>query len=586
MDSSIPTWNTAHKTPPARVSDGFVTLLAEVRDWILHDPDQKTRKELQSLVDRSSGDGLGASEAFAELESRFAVPVRFGTAGLRAALGGGPARMNRAVVIRTTAGLSRYLRDELGEGFHVVIGFDARHGSAQFARDAAAVVVAAGGRASLMDSAMPTPVLSFAVRHLDADAGVMVTASHNPARDNGYKVYLGGRMAAESGKGVQIVAPADREISARVSTAPQADLVPYDAAGILVIGPDVRAAYLRRLAVTSGTGATSPMRIVLTPLHGVGGSLCRQALNQAGFPNISLVPEQAEPDPDFPTVAFPNPEEDGSLKMAVDLARAIGAGLLIAVDPDADRCSIAVPEPTNSCEWRQLTGDEVGALLGEFIAGSNEHTAGTTMANSIVSSRLLSKIAEFHGLHHAITLTGFKWIARTPNLIFGYEEALGYCTDPAAVRDKDGISAAVLIALMADRLRKEGRTIIDVLDDLARRHGLHSTRQLSFHTEERQQARRAFEKFLANPPKVLAGSPVRSVADLSHSGSGLPPSEGIILLTHDNDRIIVRPSGTEPKLKCYLETITPVNGAGPVPTEWAQLRLDELARDMRAAIHL
>ncbi|WP_081709885.1 phospho-sugar mutase [Arthrobacter sp. 35W] len=586
MDSPIQTWNTAHETPPEGVAADSAALMAGVRDWILHDPDQTTRNELQSLVDRSSGDGLGASKAFTELENRFAVPLQFGTAGLRAALGGGPSRMNRAVVIRTTAGLSRYLRDQLGEGFHVVIGFDARHGSAQFARDAAAVVVAAGGQASLMDSAMPTPVLSFAVRHLDADAGVMVTASHNPARDNGYKVYLGGRIASESGKGVQIIAPADREISARVSTAPPADLVPYDAAGVVVIGPEMRAAYLKRLAVTSRPVPTSPMRIVVTPLHGVGGSLCQHALNQAGFANICLVPEQADPDPDFPTVPFPNPEEQGSLDMATDLARAVDAELLIAIDPDADRCSIAVPEPTSPGEWRQLTGDEVGALLGEFIAGRDGHTAGATMANSIVSSRLLSKIAEFHGLQHVITLTGFKWIARTENLIFGYEEALGYCTDPAAVRDKDGISAAVLIALMADSLRREGRTILDVLDDLARRHGLHATRQLSFHTEERDQARRAFEKFMASPPTVLAGSPVRSVTDLSHGQPELPPSEGLILLTNDNDRIIVRPSGTEPKLKCYLETIAPVSSASPIPTELVQLRLDELARDMRALIDL
>jgi phosphomannomutase len=567
-------------------------LFSRVVQWVSHDPDPATRLEVQSLADEAARpDSPSGRAALVELESRFDGTLQFGTAGLRGVLGGGPARMNRAVVIRATSGLSRYLRDTVGEGFTVVVGFDARHGSAQFARDAAAVVAAAGGRATVLDSAAPTPVLSFAVRHLCADAGVMVTASHNPARDNGYKVYLGGRVAPGASAGVQIIAPADAEILTRIEAAPPADEVPYAPDGWRTAGPEILEAYLARLAAVAGAAEDSDLRIVLTPLHGVGGTICRDALVQAGFSDVYLVPEQAEPHPDFPTVAFPNPEEPGALDLALALAAQTGADLLLANDPDADRCSVAVPDPARGGAWRQLTGDEVGALLGEYLASkaaadAEPETPSGVFANSIVSSRLLGKIARHHGLGHRTTLTGFKWIARTEELIYGYEEAIGYCLDPDAVRDKDGISAAVVVAHMANDLKQQGLTLVDALDDLARRHGLHGSRQLSFRLSDRARIADALERLRNAPPSVLGGSAVVKVVDLAVGTEELAATEGLMLFTADDDRVIVRPSGTEPKLKCYLEAVAPVNGGGPVAHEWVNSRLSALAQEMTAALAL
>ncbi|HQY34772.1 MAG TPA: phospho-sugar mutase, partial [Actinotalea sp.] len=526
---------------------------------------------------------------------RFSGILEFGTAGLRGALGGGPHRMNRAVVIRAAAGLVHYLRDAMAqggptaEGPRVVIGYDARTNSDVFARDTAAVVLAAGGHALLLPSALPTPVLAFAVRHLGADAGVMVTASHNPPQDNGYKVYLGGRVVQGSGQGAQIVPPYDGLIAARIAEVASVASVPRAESGWTVLGEEILDAYLAAVA-TLRDDAPRDLRVVLTSLHGVGGRTAELVLRGAGFVDVHPVPEQALPDPKFPTVAFPNPEEPGAIDLALALAREVGADLVLANDPDADRCAAAVLDPRLG-GWRMLHGDEVGALLGYDVA-SRAGGVGT-MASSIVSSRLLARIAAAHGLEHRSTLTGFKWIARTDGLVFGYEEALGYCVDPQHVRDKDGMSAALLLAQLANRVKAEGRTLLDVLDDLARRHGLHLTDQLSARFADLEQIPATMARVRATPPATLAGARVVEVVDLSavdpDDPDALPPTDGLRLLAVDGTRVIVRPSGTEPKVKCYLEVILPVEehaapGTLTAARQAARHRLDAVRADVAAAL--
>ena len=576
----------------------FDPVLADaVRAWIDDDPDPQTAAELLALADRAGRDDDDADEAAAELADRFSGLLEFGTAGLRGALGGGPHRMNRAVVIRAAAGLVHYLADALPaegsaavEGPRVVIGYDARHNSDVFAQDTAAVVVAAGGHALLLPRPLPTPVLAFAVRHLEADAGVMVTASHNPPQDNGYKVYLGGRVVTDSGQGSQIVPPYDAAIAERIAAVPSVASVPRAPSGWTVLGEEVVDAYLSALARLR-TGEASGLRVVLTPLHGVGGHLAELVLRGAGVEDLHIVPEQALPDPEFPTVAFPNPEEPGAIDLALALARRVDADLVLANDPDADRCAAAVLDP-HTGDWRMLHGDEVGALLGEQAAAAHRGGDGV-LACSIVSSRLLARIAQAHGLDHAWTLTGFKWISRVEGLVFGYEEALGYCVDPSRVRDKDGLSAALLLTQLAARTKAAGRTLVDLLDDLARTHGLHLTDQLSARFSDLEQIPATMARVRAEPPGTLAGSPVVSVEDLAEPApaSGLPPTEGLRLLAADGTRVVVRPSGTEPKVKCYLEVVVPVEEhAAPATVararRAARARLDAVRADLTVALGL
>ncbi|MCK7636496.1 phospho-sugar mutase [Corynebacterium pygosceleis] len=565
-----------------------MTIIDRARDWASHDPDPATREELNRLIDSavsSTADGAAATE----LEPRFAGPLTFGTAGLRGRVGAGETRMNRAVVTRATHGLMSWLNEQVDGTPTVVIGCDARHGSADFRKAAAGVVAAAGGRALVLPAQLPTPVTAFAVRHLGADAGIMVTASHNPPDDNGYKVYLGGRVAPGPAEGVQLIGPADAEIADAIAAAPPADEIAL--AWEKAEHVDVLDAYLARAGEIGRTfpaadGARPNLRVVLTPMHGVGGSTAVRALEAAGFTDVHLVPGQAEPDPDFPTVAFPNPEEPGALDLSMELAREIDADIIIALDPDADRCSTAVPDADAPGGWRQLTGDEIGALLGEFLAsrGENGGTAeAPVLANSIVSGRLLGRIAEFHGLRHETTLTGFKWIARTPGMIFGYEEAIGYCCDPGHVRDKDGVTAAVTMCSLAADVKGRGRTLRDELDDLARTHGLHATAPLTFRVADTSLISEGMRTLRSTPPRELAGSPVVECVDLLDGYRGLPPTDGILLITRDDDRVIVRPSGTEPKLKCYLEVVLSVEDGGPVPHGTAGARLERIRSDMAAA---
>ncbi|ROR95931.1 phosphomannomutase [Salana multivorans] len=584
-------------------------LVARARDWAAHDPDPRTRAELLALVALAeTGDTAGdaddatsaiggersAQDALAELASRFSGPLQFGTAGLRGAVAAGESRMNVAVVVRATAGLARYLLDTVGPGARVVIGCDARHGSSEFMDAAAEVLAASGAEVRTLPKRLPTPVTAYAVRALDCDAGVMITASHNPPADNGYKVYLGGRLTDEDGRGVQIVPPADADIAARIAAAPPADEVPRSREGIVPTGDGVVRDYVARAGSLRGRGEDaaadsgdsgdfggSGVRIVLTPMHGVGGETAERALHEAGFPDVHLVPKQADPDPNFPTVSFPNPEEPGAIDLSIELAEELDATVVVALDPDADRCSVAIPLRDGG--WRQLTGDEIGAILGEQAAADPARSGGT-LACSVVSSRLLGRIAAGHGLRSAATLTGFKWIARTPDIRFGYEEAIGYCTDPEAVHDKDGVTAAVRVATLADDLAAQGRTIEDLLDDLARRHGLYATAQLSFRVADVSLIADGMARLRANGIDSLAGSPVVETRDLAQGSADLPPTDGLMYVTAADDRVIARPSGTEPKLKCYLEVVLPVGDDGVIPRAAAAERLTRIKADMTAAL--
>ncbi|MDQ1026561.1 phosphomannomutase [Streptomyces umbrinus] len=536
-------------------------LTARAKAWLAEDPDAETREELAKLID---------AEDTAELTARFSGTLQFGTAGLRGELGAGPMRMNRSVVIRAAAGLAAYLKAKGRTGGLVVVGYDARHKSADFARDTAAVMTGAGLRAAVLPRPLPTPVLAYAIRHLGAVAGVEVTASHNPPRDNGYKVYLG--------DGSQIVPPADAEIAAEIAAITSLADVPRPDSGWETLDEGVLDAYLARTDEVLAAGSPRTARTVYTAMHGVGKETLLAAFARAGFPEPVLVAEQAEPDPDFPTVAFPNPEEPGAMDLAFAKARETDPDLIIANDPDADRCAAAVKD---GGDWRMLRGDEVGALLAEHLV---RRGARGTFAESIVSSSLLGRIAQKAGLPYEETLTGFKWIARVEDLRYGYEEALGYCVDPEGVRDKDGITAALLITELASELKSGGRTLLDLLDDLAVEHGLHATDQLSVRVDDLSLISDAMRRLREQPPTRLAGLSVTKAEDLTKGTDTLPPTDGL-RYTLDGARVIVRPSGTEPKLKCYLEVVVPVGTHDNLPAARAKATelLTTIKRDLSAA---
>ncbi|MEU8824054.1 phospho-sugar mutase [Streptomyces sp. NPDC048636] len=553
-------------------------LLTQARTWLAEDPDPDTRAELSELL---------RTDAVDEIADRFSGTLQFGTAGLRGELGAGPMRMNRAVVIRAAAGLAAYLTAQKTAGGHhaaplVVIGYDARYKSADFARDTAAVMTGAGFRAALLPRPLPTPVLAFAIRHLGAVAGIEVTASHNPPRDNGYKVYLG--------DGSQIVPPADAEIAAEIAAIGSLDDVPRPDSGWETLGDDVLDAYLTRTDAVLTPGSPRTARVVYTPMHGVGRDTLTAAFARAGFPAPAVVAAQADPDPAFPTVAFPNPEEPGAMDLAFATARErLAAGdsldIVIANDPDADRCAVAVP--TAAGDWRMLRGDEVGALLAAHLVRKGAHG---TLATTIVSSSLLSRIAAAADLPYTETLTGFKWLARVDGLRYAFEEALGYCVDPDGVRDKDGITAALLIAELTSELKEQGRTLSDLLDEIALAHGLHATDQLSVRVEDLSLIATAMKRLRDQPPTELAGLAVTTTDDLSQGTETLPPTDGLRYYlagsgTVRSARVIVRPSGTEPKLKCYLEVVVAVPGADAPATArtTAETTLASLKTDLAAA---
>jgi phosphomannomutase len=504
-------------------------LRAEAEAWLADDPDPAARDELRAVLDK-------AGNGDAELADRFAGPLRFGTAGLRGPLRAGPNGMNLAVVRRAAAGLVRWLTQTGVEG-PLVVGYDARHGSHAFAVETARVATGAGRAAMLLPGPLPTPVLAFAVRRLGAAAGVMVTASHNPPQDNGYKVYMA--------DGSQIVPPADAEIEHAIRGVGPLAEVPLGPAGEVLTGDIVRQ-YVDSALEVVDPEVPRDLVVAYTPMHGVGRDVFVETLGSAGYPAPFVVEAQAEPDADFPTVAFPNPEEPGATDLLLALARESGADIAIANDPDADRCAVAIQEDGG---WRLLRGDEVGVLLADHLMRRGVHGR---YATTIVSSSLLSRMCRARGLPYGETLTGFKWIVRAgDDLVYGYEEALGYCVAPSMVRDKDGITAALLVSELAAGLKAELRTLGDRLDELALQYGVHATDQLSVRVEDLTEIATAMATIRRKPPAELLDEPVHAIEDR------LPESD-VLILRAGTTRVVVRPSGTEPKLKAYLEVVEPV----------------------------
>lgn len=524
-------------TAPADEVTGATAL---ARAWMAQDPDPVTRAELDALVAAAATGDAGSVTA---LVSRFDGRLEFGTAGLRGELGAGPTRMNRVLVAQAAAGLAAYLKLRESQPT-VVIGYDGRHNSAVFARDTAELMQGAGVHATLLPRLLPTPVLAFAVRHLGASAGVMVTASHNPAADNGYKVYLGG-----DDQGSQIVPPADAEIQAEILRVAAGSIAGLPrSTSYRTADEDVIDAYAAATARVARNGApAASLRYVYTPMHGVGLETARAVFADAGFRDLHVVPSQANPDPDFPTVAFPNPEEPGAMDLALALAAEIDADLVIANDPDADRVAVGVKDGGG---WRRLSGNEVGWLLGWRAA----RAAGSigTLACSLVSSPALGAVAAGTGLDWVETLTGFKWISRAPGLVFGYEEALGYLVDPAKVRDKDGISAAVAVLELFSELKASGTTYRQHLEEFAAAFGGYASSQISIRVADLSVIPQTMDRLRSAPPASVGGRDVVGIDDFEKGFGGFPPGD-ILRFRFDGGRVIVRPSGTEPKLKCYLD---------------------------------
>ena len=528
-------------------------LIERVQSWIAQDPDPITKSQLAEILLAAESDNA----ALSELQDAFSAPLEFGTAGLRGKLGAGPNRMNRVTVLQAASGLAQYLVQEGFAGKKVVIGFDARYNSEIFANDTALVMAGAGLQPIVFPHVVPTPVLAFAIRQQNACAGVMVTASHNPPQDNGYKVYLG--------DGRQIVSPVDEQISSLIKAVSDVrEIIQVDAGTI--VSDDVSNSYLARATQLIASGPTSEserksVTSVYTAIHGVGWKTLRSALNDSGFLEPIAVPEQRDPDPAFPTVAFPNPEEKGALDIAIALAKKNSVDVLLANDPDADRFAAAVPNAEG--EWITLRGDQIGTLLGWWMI-ERANLVGAklsgTFANSIVSSMLLEAIAKSAGLKYVSTLTGFKWVSRVNNLVFGYEEALGYCVDPQHVSDKDGISAAAIFMELMAHLKSRNSTIWQVLDELALLHGLHETNQVSIRVTSSEQVAKTMRGIRSNPPKQLGELQVIGTDDLAIGFGDLPKTDAVIIhLSGRNEiekaRVIIRPSGTEPKIKCYLEVV-------------------------------
>lgn len=512
-------------------------LRSEVEAWIADDPDPVTAGQLQSYLD---------NEDATALTPLFKGFLQFGTAGLRGPIGAGPSCMNRAVVGRTAAGLARYMSKR---GMtKVVIGRDARYGSEDYTFESAEILSGAGMDVYLLPRPLPTPVLAFATQELGCDLGIMVTASHNPPQDNGYKVYIGPDADGIKYASSQIINPTDGFIADEIATITSLKSLPRST-NWTVLGEDVITQYINRTI----TLAPRPgdLKIVYTAMHGVGTETVQRIFNHAGFPTLILVDEQCTPDPDFPTVAFPNPEEPGAIDLALAKARDFGADLVIANDPDADRCAAAVNDPQSG--WRMLHGDELGVIFGEWIART--HPTGT-FGNSIVSSSALRKIAAHYQLNFQEVLTGFKWLAKIEDLAFGYEEAIGYAVDSDTVNDKDGISAALLLAQIATDLKRDGLTLLDLLDQVWARHGFHGTEQISIRVADMAAITRLLSALRENPPAEIAGISVEKIDDLNDPTDGLPPTDGLRIWLSGGIRIIIRPSGTEAKMKCYIEVIT------------------------------
>jgi len=512
------------------------SLVAEVQAWIADDPDPITASQLQQWLD-TNNEG--------ELRTSFNGFLQFGTAGLRGPNRPGPSGMNRAVVGRTAAGIVAYMKER--NLTSVVIGRDARYGSEDYTFETAEIMSGSGMKVFVLPRPLPTPVLAFATNELSCDVGIMVTASHNPPQDNGYKVYLGGTVDGIEYRGSQIVSPTDVSIARKIDAITSLKKQPR-AKVWTVLSEEIIEKYIEctaSLATTPGT-----LKIVYTAMHGVGTETLQRVFQKAGYPSPILVAAQAAPDPNFPTVAFPNPEEPGAIDLALETAKTFDADLVIANDPDADRCAAAVKDPVTG--WRMLRGDELGAILGESIA---RKSSDGIFANSIVSSSILKKIAGHYNLEFKETLTGFKWLAKVKDLTFGYEEALGYAVDAKTVNDKDGISAAITVAQIATDLATDGKTLLDLLDEIWARHGFHATEQISIRLSDLSKVDVILGRLRNNPPQNIAGREVTSIDDLATPTDGLPPTDGLRIWLDGGVRIIIRPSGTEAKMKCYIEVI-------------------------------
>ncbi|QMU95837.1 phospho-sugar mutase [Microbacterium esteraromaticum] len=522
--------------------------LSQARAWLRQDPDAETRDELAGIITRAAS---GDRAAVADLEDRFSTRLAFGTAGLRGELGAGSNRMNRVLVAQAAAGFAGYLLQRRGDRPTVVIGYDGRRNSRRFALDSAEILAGAGLRAVLLPRLLPTPVLAFAVRHLQADAGIMVTASHNPPNDNGYKVYLGG----EDG-GSQIVAPADAEIAAHIQSVADAGdvgLLPRSDAYELA-GEDVVEAYIAETAaVAPAPFGVQEMRWVYTAMHGVGWETFSRVLKAAGYPAPRIVDAQRDPDPTFRTVSFPNPEEPGAMDLALARAKEADAEFVIANDPDADRLAVAIPDAGAEGGWRRLTGNEVGLLLGWRAARAAQGAAGASLACSLVSSPGLGAVAERYGLDFHETLTGFKWISRAPGMVFGFEEALGYLVNPGTVRDKDGISAAIALLGLAAEARVRESSIAGLLEELGAEIGHFASGQVSVRVEDLALIAGTMASLRAQPPASFGERVVVASEDLAAGASGVPAGDVLRYRLADGSRVIVRPSGTEPKLKVYID---------------------------------
>ena len=526
------------------------SLVGEVQAWIADDPDPITASQLQQWLDTNNE---------SELRTSFNGFLQFGTAGLRGPNRPGPSGMNRAVVGRTAAGIVAYMKER--NLTSVVIGRDARYGSEDYTFETAEIMSGAGMKVFVLPRPLPTPVLAFATNELGCDVGIMVTASHNPPQDNGYKVYLGGTVDGIEYRGSQIVSPTDVSIAHKIDAITSLKELPRGKVWT-VLGEEIIEKYIEctaSLATTPGT-----LKIVYTAMHGVGTETLQRVFHKAGYPSPILVAAQAAPNPDFPTVAFPNPEEPGAIDLALETAKTFDADLVIANDPDADRCAAAVKDPVTG--WRMLRGDELGAILGESIA---QKSSDGIFANSIVSSSILKKIAGHYNLDFKETLTGFKWLAKVKDLTFGYEEALGYAVDAKTVNDKDGISAAITVAQIATDLAVDGKTLLDLLDEIWARHGFHATEQISIRLSDLSKVDIILGGLRANPPQNIAGRVVTSIDDLATPTDGLPPTDGLRIWLDGGVRIIIRPSGTEAKMKCYIEVIEK-------DSKTAQVVLDQL----------
>ena len=530
-------------------------LRLEVENWIADDPDPKTASQLRDLLDR---------EDESTLQRYFNGFLQFGTAGLRGPIGPGPSCMNRAVVGRAAAGIASYMKKR--EMKTVIIGRDARHGSEDFTYETAEIMSGAGMQVYILPRPLPTPVLAFATSYLGCDIGIMVTASHNPPEDNGYKVYVGPVADGINYAASQIINPTDQFMATEIAAVARLKSLPRGNKWT-VLNEDVVNEYVSR------TSALAPrpgdLKVVYTAMHGVGTEIVSKVFSQAGFHNLILVDEQCTPDPNFPTVAFPNPEEPGAIDLALAKAKATDADLVIANDPDADRCAAAINDPNSG--WRMLRGDELGVILGEWIARS--HPRGT-FGNSIVSSSALRKICAHYGIDFKEVLTGFKWLAKIEDLAFGYEEAIGYCVDSETVNDKDGISAAIFLAQVTMDLARDGLSLVDLLNQVWDRHGFHGTEQISIRVKDMSSIARLLTQLRHNPPREVAGRTVISIDDLAAPTDGLPPTDGLRMWLDGDIRIIIRPSGTEAKMKCYVEVVTTTSAE-------SQKLLDEIRQPLK-----